>query len=128
MSQSKTTLGEQLEAKQKTLAEQLQDANVKAIISKIENKLKLLLTGKTTTPMFEITILLKELGISPDDVRSTDGHTKKEPLYEKLTQWAKSEKLTLTVHWVHPDCSYCESCGSGCKPVSLHLSWKNVKS
>lgn len=112
-----STLGEQLENKHKTLYEKLQESNFNKIINNIKNKLDYLLD--VDNPIFEIEIPLKDLNINPDDVRS-----EKSSLYQKLKSWSSSEKLNLSVHWIHPDCSYCESCGGGCKPNSIYINWK----
>jgi hypothetical protein len=111
------SLGEQLQQKHSSLAKQLQNSNYNKIINKIKLKLSNLLQSEL--PVFELEIPLNELNISSDDVKDN-----KLPLYQHLNKWAESEDLLFEVHWKHPDCSYCENCGSGCKPESVYISWK----
>lgn len=67
---------------------------------------------------FKTLINVKELGVP-------DGKEERNVIFDALAtrvaeRW--NGELTCRVLWDHPDCSYCEPCGAGCKPAALEVS------
>lgn len=113
-------IGDRLATTHTALADKLRAATFENIIKMIYETLTPFLTPKPSEkPVFSVTISLSALNIDPEQLRDE----KTSNLFDLLQTWAASEKLKLNVLWKHPDCSYCESCGSGCMPTKLQISW-----
>ena len=113
-------LGHRLATTHIALADKLRAATLENIIKTIyETLTPYLVPNPREKPVFSVTISLSTLNIDPEQLRDE----KTSPLFSQLQNWASLEKLKLDVLWKHPDCSYCESCGSGCMPTKLPISW-----
>jgi hypothetical protein len=116
---SGTTLGHKLNAKNESLAKRLFAANFDCVTQKIRQILESCLAGEGEKPIFERTILFKELGITLEDIKDTTTG-----LQSKLMEWTQKEELSMSIAWRH-ECNYCEDCQqSGCGPCGLLFSWK----
>lgn len=62
---------------------------------------------------------LELLALKPEEVQG-------DVLPPTWKQILDAEGLRYTVGWRH-NCSYCEECGTGCRPATVVISWNDLK-
>ena len=120
-------IGALLTAESKRIGDELREARLKSIqkmvLSRLAKVLEALKTTSATKVSQSIAFKIEELGLVRTELEATRDNSAASVLWKQLQDWSTEQGLSVAQEWVHPDCSYCEECGSGCKVTHLVWSW-----